>query len=167
VARRDLAPRPSDLRLYLAAVIPDFMVPSAFVCLSELPTTSNGKLDRRRLPVPTFDAQGSGYRPPSTKLETLVADIWRQVLGLGRVGLDDDFFQLGGHSLIAGEVVARTREALGRDVPMRLLFAHPTVAQFASAVEAEGTLIGVDGPIPQAPRRRLADLLEEDSADCD
>jgi acyl carrier protein len=112
------------------------MVPSTFVPLDRLPLTANGKVDRRALPAPAPGRAGeAAYHPPRTPLETAVAEIWAAVLGVERVGVHDDFFALGGHSLQAMRVVARVRGATGVELPMRALFEAHTVAGLAAAVE--------------------------------
>lgn len=161
VAEEDSVPTRDELASHLAQLLPDFMVPRAFVQVDALPTTPNGKLDRHRLPAPSAGDDGR-YRSPRTDLETLIADVWAGALGLGRVGIDDDFFRLGGHSLLAGEVVARIRGALEREIPLRILFTNPTVAGLAAALDAEESFQGVDAPIPRAERRRLADLVSDE-----
>ncbi|MBH0780918.1 non-ribosomal peptide synthetase, partial [Nocardia bovistercoris] len=130
-----------DLRAYLGAVLPSYMLPAAIVVIPAMPLTVNGKLDRRALPEPVFEAKK--FRAPSTPIEEIVANTFAEVLGVSGerpVGLDDDFFDLGGNSLIATQVVARLSAALDTSVPVRLLFEAPTVAALAARMEAhEGT----------------------------
>ncbi|MGV9434899.1 amino acid adenylation domain-containing protein, partial [Nocardia sp. NPDC003648] len=125
------------LRAHLAAQLPSYMVPAAFVVLDEMPLSANGKLDRRALPDPVFEARE--FRAPSTPIEEIVAATFAEVLGLSgdrAVGLDDDFFDLGGNSLIATQVVARLGAALDTRVPVRVLFEAPSVAALAAKVES-------------------------------
>ncbi|MGV0816246.1 amino acid adenylation domain-containing protein, partial [Mycolicibacterium boenickei] len=117
------------VRQWLADRLPEYMVPSQIVVLDEFPLTSSGKIDRKALPEPTFVA--TSFRAPETDMEKIVAEVFTEVLGLGRTGLDDDFFVLGGDSLIAIRVCARLQSALGRDVPVRYLFDAPTVGGLA------------------------------------
>ncbi|MCW6008652.1 amino acid adenylation domain-containing protein [Micromonospora sp. CPCC 205371] len=128
-------PPTQELRDLARASLPDYLVPSVFVELSALPLTPNGKLDRTALPAP--DAASTGeYVAPATPTEERLAGIWREILGVERIGADDDFFALGGHSLLATRVVSRVRDAFGIDLALAALFDQPTVAGLARAVEA-------------------------------
>ena len=103
-----------QLRSHLSAVLPEYMVPAAYVRLLSLPLTPNGKLDRKALPAPEQDAYAvSGYEPPQGSIETTLASIWAELLKLDRVGRHDNFFALGGHSLLAVRVAIRLRQFLG------------------------------------------------------
>ncbi|MBF6331068.1 non-ribosomal peptide synthase/polyketide synthase [Nocardia transvalensis] len=130
------------LRAELAKRLPTPLVPAAFVHLDTLPITENGKLDRRALPAPAFDT--TNYRAPQNDRQRRLAELYAEVLGAERVGLDDSFFALGGHSLLATKLIARLRAALGVDIPVRALFDHPTVAELADHL---------DGPAESRPRR--------------
>ncbi|WP_256640956.1 phosphopantetheine-binding protein, partial [Streptomyces murinus] len=126
------------LRAGLAETLPDYMVPTAFVQIDALPLTPNGKLDRKALPAPDPAAAAAevSYVAPRSDAEVLVAEVWCEVLGVGRVGVHDNFFEIGGNSLLAMKVSARLREALALDVPVRTMFVHPRLEQLADAVEA-------------------------------
>ncbi|WP_431962380.1 amino acid adenylation domain-containing protein [Nocardia sp. bgisy134] len=117
---------------WAARTLPSHMVPAAVVVLDEFPRTAVGKLDRNALPEPEFAARA--YREPATELERTVASVLAEVLGADRIGADDDFFELGGNSLLATRVTARLGAAVDARVPVRLLFAAPTVAGFAREV---------------------------------
>ncbi|CDP88242.1 linear gramicidin synthetase subunit D [Mycolicibacterium farcinogenes] len=123
----------SEVRQWLAERLPEYMVPTQIVVLDELPLTSSGKIDRRALPAPSFVA--TSFRAPQTPTEKTVAEVFTEVLGLGRAGLDDDFFALGGDSLIAIRVCARLQAALGREVPVRCLFDSPAVGDLADYLD--------------------------------
>jgi thioesterase domain-containing protein len=126
------------LRAHLVSVLPEYMVPAAYVRLDALPLTANGKLDRRALPAPEGEACVlRGYEAPQGELETTVAQLWSELLGLERVGRHDNFFELGGHSLLAVQVVSRIQRTLNLDVSLRELLAHPNLAEFAANVGAQ------------------------------
>ena len=116
--------------------LPDYMVPSAFVFLEPLPITPNGKVDRRALPAPdqARPELEQTFVAPRTRLEEQIAVIWAEVLKLERVDMHDDFFDLGGHSLWPPRVISRVREAFHTEVPLRSLFAMPTVAGLADVI---------------------------------
>jgi amino acid adenylation domain-containing protein len=138
------------LRTHAEARLPAYMVPSAFVVLEQLPLTPNGKLDRRALPAPEFRA-AAAYTAPRTPTEETLAAIWAEVLGIERVGVEDGFFELGGHSLLATRVVARAQAAFGVELPLRLVFEHPTVATLAAHLETlrrEGQQLRLDPIVP-------------------
>ncbi|MGY2419395.1 amino acid adenylation domain-containing protein, partial [Pseudomonas tolaasii] len=125
-----------DLRSWMQAQLPEYMVPSAYVRLDQMPLTANGKLDRRALPEPGLDALISrGYEEPEGEVETTLAQIWADVLKLEQVGRHDNFFELGGHSLLAVGLVERMREA-GLQADVRVLFSQPTLAALAASVGA-------------------------------
>ncbi|HWI60682.1 MAG TPA: amino acid adenylation domain-containing protein, partial [Symbiobacteriaceae bacterium] len=127
-------PDSAALKGALAAALPDYMVPAAFVTLDRFPLTPNGKVDRRSLPTP--DRATDDREPPATPAEVAVAAIWAEVLGIEPPGLTDDFFALGGHSLAATRVIHRLREQLQIDLPLRALFETPVLRAFAARVAA-------------------------------
>lgn len=139
------------LRERLATLLPEHMLPSAFVQLPALPLTPGGKLDRRALPEPEFTAD-AGHEPPQGDTEQSLAAIWCEVLGVPRVGRRDHFFELGGHSLLAVRLVAELRQRLGLELGLRAVFDHPTLAGLAAAL-----------PKPTATHTadRLGALLDE------
>jgi acyl carrier protein len=133
----ETAPSSSTLRSFLQTKLPDYMVPGVFVRLDALPLMPNGKADRQSLPAPdqTRPSQGEGFVAPRTPTEEILAGIWAHALGLESVGIHDNFFALGGHSLIAMQVMTRLRQAFQVDMPLRELFIAPTVASLARRVE--------------------------------
>jgi amino acid adenylation domain-containing protein len=133
-----LAPEAADLRAYLSDHVPNYMIPSAFVTVDELPHTPNGKVDRDALPEPEWDraAAADEFVAPRTDTERQVAQIWTGVLSVAEIGVNDNFFALGGHSLIAMQVMSRVRDELGVALTLRTIFDAPTVAQLALAVES-------------------------------
>ncbi|MET5230091.1 amino acid adenylation domain-containing protein [Serratia marcescens] len=125
----------TGLRQHLQARLPDYMVPVAYVWLEALPLTGNGKLDKRALPVPQVDAYvREAYAPPQGEAENLLAAIWRELLGVERVGRYDHFFELGGHSLMAVRLANRVQQA-GWQLPLQALFASPVLHVLAQALE--------------------------------
>ena len=170
---------PTGLRQYLGERLPDYMVPQAFVELSEVPLTPSGKVDRKALPAPgPAGGAESAYVAPRGASEELVAGIWAEVLGVGRVGVEDNFFELGGHSLLATQVISRIRAVLNIEIPLRIMFEQPTVR--ALALEGDARLragesvsapplvqVGRDKPLPLSfAQQRLwfLDQLEPDAA---
>jgi acyl carrier protein len=135
VPAEQVGPDADELRSYLAARLPRHMVPAAFVTLERLPLMVNGKVDRRALPDPSPEARAvsaASFVAPANELERTIAGIWSEVLGLEQVGTQDNFFDLGGHSLRLLQVHLKLRQALERDVPLFELFQYPTVSTLAA-----------------------------------
>ena len=126
----------AELRQRAAVRLPDYMVPSAFVRLDQLPLTNNGKVDRRALPVPEGGAAPAGedYAAPTTPVQEKLAAIWAELLRVDRLGVQDNFFERGGHSLLGTRLMARVRREFELEVPLRVLFERPTVASMAEAI---------------------------------
>jgi amino acid adenylation domain-containing protein/non-ribosomal peptide synthase protein (TIGR01720 family) len=145
----------ADLAAALRTRLPEYMVPGIYIDLDALPLTPNGKIDRRALPPPDLDAAAgreNAFVAPRTPLEEVLADAWKQTLGLDRVGVHDHFFALGGHSLHAAQIVAWLRRAFQLKVPLRSLFEAATVEQLAGVI----TRLDTDGRAAQ----RAAALLK-------
>ncbi|HEV2845187.1 MAG TPA: beta-ketoacyl synthase N-terminal-like domain-containing protein, partial [Thermoanaerobaculia bacterium] len=123
-----------ELRSRLRGSLPSYMVPAALMALPSMPRTVSGKIDPQSLPTPVEDAESreTSHVPPRTELEGAIAAIWREVLGVEDVGIEDNFFDRGGHSLLLIRVHARLQKLLGREIPVLDLFSHPTVSALAS-----------------------------------
>ncbi len=130
-------PGANELHEFLAGLLPDYMIPAAFVRIDTLPLTTSGKLDRKALPSPCADnALGqTGHRSPQTPTEIRLAEIVAGVLGTAQIGIDDNFFMTGGHSLLGTQVVMRARDSFDVDLTLRHLFQAPTVAKLAAVIE--------------------------------
>jgi amino acid adenylation domain-containing protein len=126
----------AELRDCVRQSLPEYMVPSAFVTLEQFPKTSSGKVDRSALPSPNHQRSDAlpRYVAPRSALETILVQIWAEVLDTDQVGTHDDFFDLGGHSLLATQIVARIETALGLELPVRILFEAPTIAGLAQRI---------------------------------
>ena len=142
------APRPAqDLRVFLKQRLPDYMIPSSIIDLDELPRSANGKLDRRALPDPNQVAAGSRDAvAPRTQLEQEIAAIWREVLEVAQVGLHDNFFDLGGHSVLLMLVLGKLQERRDDSLTMLDLFDHPTVSSLAAFLDSRS-----HAPAPRVP----------------
>ncbi|MEA5505979.1 amino acid adenylation domain-containing protein [Halotia wernerae UHCC 0503] len=127
----------NELRNYLQQHLPEYMIPSTFMLLDSLPLTPNGKVDRRALPTPeqTRPELKQTFVAPRNPTEEILAGIWIKILGIEQLGIHDNFFDLGGHSLLATQVISQVRKAFGLEIPLRDLFASPTVAELAKHIE--------------------------------
>lgn len=125
----------TQLRDFVREKLPDYMMPSAFVLLDTLPLTPNGKVDRQALPEPEQAGLDNEFVAPRTDAEEALAEIWAEILGLDEVGVYDNFFELGGHSLLVTQTISRIREGFEIELPLRVLFEAPTVAELAIIVE--------------------------------
>jgi len=154
------------LRAELKNVLPDYMLPAAFVKMDAIPLTANGKVDRRALPVPQIEGNAKTFVAPRNAAEELLATIWREILGVDRVGIHDNFFELGGHSLTATRLISRIRQSFEVELPLKDVFEASTIAQLAEIVErlrssGKSTLppiepISREGDIPVSlPQQRL------------
>ncbi len=128
---------PSELRSYLNKDLPDYMLPSSFIRLAEFPISSHGKLDRAALPLPdsTNTLSDDAFEPPKSKVEEITAGFVSRLIGVDRIGRDDNFFTLGGHSLMGAQLIAKVRETFGIDLPLRTLFDAPTIQGISAEIE--------------------------------
>src|SRR5262249_30588658 len=123
----------ANVREYLRRQLPDYMVPGEIVVLDRLPLTPNGKLDRRALPVAhTTTTMDTVFVAPETPTEQVLATLWQEILRVDRIGSNDDFFESGGHSLLAIQVVRRIRERFGVEMPLQSLFQRPRLRDLAA-----------------------------------
>jgi amino acid adenylation domain-containing protein/non-ribosomal peptide synthase protein (TIGR01720 family) len=151
----ELLPSTRELRDFLHAKLPAYMAPSAVVPLAAFPLNTSGKIDRQALPLPAAPSMEQEDQPaPRTPMEELVAGVWCEVLRLDQIGVHDDFFALGGHSLRATQVASRLRQALGHEVPLRTLFEAPTVTALAAWLDraARGGPAAEEPPLARVPR---------------
>ena len=146
----------TDLKPYLARILPHYMIPAAFVELPCLPLNPSGKLDKTALPAVTWDQRDLEipYVPPRTPLEHLIASTWCNILKLERVSIDDNFFELGGHSLLAIRVVSNLRKQLQREIPVRWVFENPTIERFAQKLEERTNRTEKSTAIPLVNRQQ-------------
>ncbi len=152
----------SELRKYLLNYLPPTLIPSHFVFVSEMPLTASGKIDRLALPVPTKlrSEKAAHFSVPRNLLEAQLASIWSEVLGIEQVGIHDNFFSLGGHSLVAARVVARAASMFGVELSIRQLFESPTIAELAElmgALRNEGAHVLIE-PLTKVDRSQLKRL---------
>lgn len=154
------------MRVHLKAVLPEYMVPSAFVLLKQFPLTPNGKLDRSSLPAPDHAAYSTQkYEPLQGEIERSLGEMWERLLGVSPIGRNDNFFELGGHSLLATQLIVRIRSIMSVDMAMRALFESPTLQELARKVEAMrktrlGERVADGGSGVQEALRRVASMPE-------
>jgi len=146
----------TELRQFLKAKLPEYMIPSAFVILESLPLTPNGKIDRRALPAPEFQSEEQ-YVAPRNPIEEILSSIWVKVLKVAQVGIHDNFFELGGHSLLATQLISRIREAFQVEMPLRELFVAPTIAELAQEIKRISEREQLT-ELPILPRDKTAEL---------
>ncbi|MEP6619266.1 MAG: amino acid adenylation domain-containing protein [bacterium] len=157
---------PLALRAYLRERLPDYMVPAALVPMSALPVGTTGKVDRRALPAPQLDALEAEhpYVAPRTDTETRLAAIWADVLGVERISVDRNFFDLGGHSLTAMRIMSRVQEAFSVRLPLTVVFERPTVAQVAEVIEARVSEAAATATAPSGAIQRTARTAQKRTA---
>ena len=140
----------AELREHIRTQLPDYMVPAHFMELARLPLTINGKVDRAAFPAPSTLEQ-SAYVGPRTTVESVVAELWCDLLRRERISVLTSFFELGGHSLLATQMISRVRETFQIDVPLRAIFEAQTIATFAQSILLD--------PVTRPRIVRMADLL--------
>jgi amino acid adenylation domain-containing protein len=147
IPRPGQSPSATELRKFLQDKLPAHMVPPHFVPLEVFPLNPNGKIDRKALPLPSRERrdEAATFTAPRDATEQAVAKIWAEILGIERVGIDDDFFALGGHSLKATQVVSRIRQQLKVELPLPVFFKSPTIAGLSSALQQDGARVSVNG----------------------
>lgn len=138
MTRDGTSPETQAMRDHLRAALPDYMVPSHFVVLDKFPLTSSGKVDRKALPAPVLgEIDESSFALPENPIEEQLVAVWRDILGLEKVGVTNDFFELGGHSLLGTQMFARVKSLFGINIGLRKLFEAPTIRQLAAIIDHE------------------------------
>lgn len=152
---KDKAPSSSELRNYLKENLPDYMVPGIFMAIDQMPRTPIGKIDRKALPVPDQDRPelAHEYVAPRNPVEQMIADLWAKTIGIEKVGIYDNFFDLGGHSLMATQIISRLRNTYNVEIPLRKLFEAPTVANLAMVI--------AEAQAAQVSEEELGEMLDE------
>ncbi|WP_291567208.1 non-ribosomal peptide synthetase [Clostridium sp. UBA2485] len=146
-----------DLKGYLKETLPEYMIPAYFMELEKMPLTTNGKLDRRALPEPNLDTTLTEYEAPRNEIEEALAKIWSEVLGVKKIGINDNFFDLGGHSLKAITLVSKAHKEMNVEVPIKELFKNPTIKELAKVIEdlSESRQENIE-PIPEQEYYKLS-----------
>ncbi|MEH2084714.1 MAG: amino acid adenylation domain-containing protein [Nostoc sp.] len=130
-------PTTTELRQFLAAKLPGYMIPNAFVVLESLPLTPNGKIDRRALKAPSKTSNLDKFIEPRNQIELQLVQIWSKILQIEKIGVQDNFFDLGGHSLLAPYLITQIQQQFGKDIPLTTFFQNPTIEQLATIVQQE------------------------------
>ncbi|MCG8616072.1 MAG: amino acid adenylation domain-containing protein, partial [Desulfobacterales bacterium] len=150
----DQRPEEADVRAFLRTILPDYMIPAFIVFMDELPLTPNGKIDRKALPVPVLSQSGNAYTAPGTRNEKILAQIWAETLGVPRVGINDNFFALGGDSIISIRVISRASDK-GLSFTVKQIFEHQTLGELARAAGVRKHLAAeqgiITGAVPLTP----------------
>ncbi len=147
VLRQNFACEARELESFLKGRLPEYMVPVSFVCLEQLPLTPNGKVDRKALPIPERDSSALDFVAPRTPAEEVLAGMWAEILGMEKVSVERNLFELGAHSLLVTQIVSRIRNVFSVEPPLRAFFEYPTVAGMASVIEK----LKADAPGLSAP----------------
>jgi amino acid adenylation domain-containing protein len=142
-----VAGAPAELRPALKQLLPDYMIPAAFVFLPELPLNANGKVDRARLPAPEREVRAAAATPLGSDTERMVAAVWEELLGAGHIGVHDNFFDAGGHSLLLLQMRTKLVEQFGKDIPLMEMFRKPTIRAMADFLDARTAPMAADGVV--------------------
>jgi acyl carrier protein len=160
VLARQAAPSIAELKEHLSRDLPAYMVPNAFVFLDALPLTSSGKVDRKRLPAPERSSlPQTAYVAPCSATEKILAEIWADALGLERVGVEENFFDLGGHSLLLLQVFSRLRASFGPDLPFVSVMQYPTVRSLASYLNGAAAQAVLPAAVADRARKQREAML--------
>ena len=152
------SPDAGMLQQFVKAKLPDYMVPSAFVVLDKFPLTPNGKINRKALPPPVAERPEAkhGFTPPRTPTEEMLAKIWRELLGQSVIGIDDNFFETGGHSLLAMQMMARVRNEFQAELSLRNIFEAPTIAELAIILDRKKNAPAMPALLPRAQAQTIS-----------
>jgi amino acid adenylation domain-containing protein len=142
-----------SVRQYLKEALPDFMMPASFVHIQDFPLTPGGKVDRKLLPIPPLPPILNENEQPRNEVEEKLASIWTQVLNREKIGIHENFLEIGGHSLLATQVMSRIRNEFSVDVPLKVIFDSPTIAEMSSIIQAK---IEQGGPDRKLPMRKIS-----------
>jgi acyl carrier protein len=145
----------TTLKSFLSKFLPDYMVPSTITVLQEFPLTSNGKVDRKSLPIPDVSLEKTEYVAPITEIEKDLCEMWQELLGIEKVGINDNFFKLGGNSLAAARMVSKFKDHFNVDLPLHKLFGLSSLFELAVLIERQQPSITED------TFNRMDDLLDE------
>jgi acyl carrier protein len=154
----------SGVREYLAGRLPDYMIPAYFVQLERIPLTPSGKIDRKKLPSPevSIESGADRYVAPRDDREKVIVETWKQVLELEEIGVETNFFELGGNSIDVIKINARLKEIFSMDIPVVMMFRYPTVRSFAGYLNEQNTSQIVDrGEEKQEGKTRLAKMRQQ------
>ena len=154
LAEKDLKTKIINWQQALLAILPEYMVPDDFVLMQAMPITPNGKIDRKALPVPDYNAVSrlGEYVAPRIEIESQIAEIWQELMGLEKISIYDNFFELGGRSLVAVQIMSRIEKLTGKRLPLATLFEHSTIAQLAVRVKVDSKSITWDSLVPIKPK---------------
>jgi amino acid adenylation domain-containing protein len=160
VPEKEATPTPNEMRQCLKEKLPEYMIPSAFVILESLPLTPNGKIDRRALPAPEQNYERTDkFILPRNPIEEILVTIWTEVLKVQQISINDNFFELGGHSLLATQLISRIRTNLSIEIPLRSLFAAPTIEELGQQIQQlQQEDLTLSAP-PILPRGEQSELL--------